>query len=42
MYDREPTGRWVVEICGESLDKFGFECVQIFQSTTSSRMARSR
>ena len=36
MYDRELTGRWVVEVCGESLDKFGFECVQIFKSTTSS------
>jgi len=35
MYDREPTGRWVVEICGESLNKFGFECAKIFQSRTS-------
>ena len=35
MYDREPTGRWVVEICGEVLNEFGFECVQIFQSRTS-------
>ena len=34
-YDREPTGRWVVEICGEVLKKFGFECAQIFQSRTS-------
>ena len=35
MYDREPTGRWVVEICGEALNKFGFECAKIFQSRTS-------
>ena len=35
MYDREPVGRWVVEICGEVLNEFGFECVQIFQSRTS-------
>mgnify|MGYP001262875342 CR=1 FL=1 len=35
MYDREPTGRWVVEICGEALNEFGFECIQIFQSRTS-------
>ena len=35
MYDREPTGRWVVEICGEVLNEFGFDCVQIFQSRTS-------
>ena len=35
MYDREPTGRWVVKICGESLKQFGFECIQIFQSRTS-------
>jgi len=35
MYDREPTGRWVVEVCGEALNKFGFDCVQIFQSRTS-------
>ena len=35
MYDREPTGRWVVEICGEVLNEFGFECIQIFQSRTS-------
>ena len=34
-YDREPTGRWVVEICGESLNKFGFNCAEIFQSRTS-------
>ena len=35
MYDREPTGRWVVKICGESLKQFGFECAEIFQSRTS-------
>ena len=35
MYDREPAGRWVVEICGEALNKFGFECAEIFQSRTS-------
>ena len=35
MYDREPTGRWVIEICGEALNKFGFECAKIFQSRTS-------
>ena len=35
MYDREPAGRWVVEICGEVLNEFGFECIQIFQSRTS-------
>ena len=35
MYDREPTGRWVVEICGEALNEFGFDCVQIFQSRTA-------
>ena len=35
LSDREPTGRWVVEICGESLNKFGFECAKIFQSRTS-------
>ena len=35
MYDREPAGRWVVEICGEALNKFGFECAKIFQSRTS-------
>ena len=35
MYDREPTGRWIVEICGEVLNEFGFECFQIFQSRTS-------
>ena len=35
MHDREPTGRWVVEICGEALNKFGFECAEIFQSRTS-------
>ena len=35
MYDREPAGRWVVEICGEELNEFGFECIQIFQSRTS-------
>ena len=35
MYDREPTGRWVVKICGESLKQFGFECAKIFQSRTS-------
>ena len=35
MYDREPTGRWVVEICGSALNEFGFECIQIFQSRTS-------
>ena len=35
MYDREPTGRWIVEICGEALNEFGFECFQIFQSRTS-------
>jgi len=35
MYDREPAGRWIVEICGEVLNEFGFECVQIFQSRTS-------
>tara|TARA_Y100000310_G_scaffold84483_1_gene81386 strand:+ start:148 stop:726 length:579 start_codon:yes stop_codon:yes gene_type:complete len=35
LSDREPTGRWVVEICGEALNKFGFDCVQIFQSRTS-------
>jgi len=33
--NREPTGRWVVKICGEALNKFGFECAQIFQSRTS-------
>ena len=32
---QEPTGRWVVEVCGEALNEFGFECVQIFQSRTS-------
>ena len=35
MYDREPAGRWVVEICGEVLNEFGYECFQIFQSRTS-------
>ena len=35
MHDREPTGRWVVEICGEVLNEFGYECFQIFQSRTS-------
>ena len=35
MYDREPTGRWVVEVCGEVLNEFGYECFQIFQSRTS-------
>ena len=35
MHDREPTGRWDVEICGEALNKFGFECAEIFQSRTS-------
>ena len=35
MDDREPAWEWVVEICGEALNEFGFDCAQIFKSRTS-------
>ena len=35
MHDREPTGVWEVEICGESIKKYGYECTNIFWSRTS-------
>ena len=35
MSDREPTGRWEVQICGEPAKKFGYECANIFYSRTS-------
>ena len=30
MYDREYTGVWEVEICGEPIKKYGYECTKIF------------
>ena len=35
MSDREPTGRWEVQVCGEPIKKYGYECVNIFYSRTS-------
>ncbi len=35
LNDRELTGRWTVQVCGEEVEKFGFECAEIFQSRTS-------
>ena len=35
MSDHELAARWVVEICGESIKKYGFECAKIFQSRNS-------
>jgi len=29
-YDREYTGIWEVEICGESIKKYGFNCANLF------------
>ena len=30
VYDRELTGIWEVEICGEPIKKYGYECTKIF------------
>ena len=30
VYDRELTGTWEVEICGEPIKKYGYECTKIF------------
>ena len=30
VYDRELTGTWEVEICGEPIKKYGYECANIF------------
>ena len=35
VYDREPTGVWEVEVCGEPIKKYGYECTNIFWSRTS-------
>ena len=35
MYDREPIGIWEVEICEESIKKFGYGCANVFWSRTS-------
>ena len=32
VYDREPTGVWEVEICGEPIKKYGYDCTNIFWS----------
>jgi len=34
MYDREYTGIWEVEICGEPIKKYGYECANIFWTKT--------
>ena len=35
VYDREPTGVWEVEICGEPIKKYGYDCTNIFWSNTA-------
>ena len=34
MYDREYTSIWEVEICGEPIKKYGYECANIFWTKT--------
>ena len=34
VYDRELTGIWEVEICGEPIKKYGYECTKIFWTRT--------
>ena len=34
VYEREYTGIWEVEICGEPIKKYGFECTDIFWART--------
>ena len=34
VYDRELTGIWEVEICGEPIKKYGYECTNIFWTRT--------
>ena len=35
IYDRELTGVWEVEICGEPIKKYGSDCTNVFWSRTS-------
>ena len=35
VYDRELTHIWEVEICGEPIKKYGYECTNIFWTRTS-------
>ena len=35
VHDSELTGRWTVEICGEPIKKYGYECANIFWSRTN-------
>ena len=35
VYDRELTGIWEVEICGEPIKKYGSDCTNVFWSRTS-------
>ena len=35
VHDRELTGTWEVEVCGEPIKKYGYECAKIFWSRTS-------
>ena len=35
MNDREPSAIWMLTVCGELVQKLGFDCVNIFQCYTS-------
>ena len=35
MNDREPSATWMLTVCGEPVQKLGYDCVNIFQSYTS-------
>tara|TARA_Y100000310_G_scaffold115612_1_gene114173 strand:- start:889 stop:1464 length:576 start_codon:yes stop_codon:yes gene_type:complete len=35
MNDREPSAIWVLTVCGELVQKLGYDCVNIFQCYTS-------
>ena len=35
VHDRELTGTWEVEVCGEPIKKYGYECAKVFWSRTS-------
>tara|TARA_B100001146_G_scaffold204074_1_gene197070 strand:- start:298 stop:804 length:507 start_codon:yes stop_codon:yes gene_type:complete len=35
VHDRELTGTWEVDVCGEPIEKYGYECVKVFWSRTS-------
>ena len=35
MNDREPSATWMLTVCGEPVQKLGYECVNIFQCYTS-------